>query len=250
MSISIKAKTDYSSLFGSLGNGSANNMNGINLSDYASIKNGSYGKLIKAYYSKNSAEDIEEKKQAATDKASSLKKVATTADEVKKAADKLTSKGKDSVFNQKDIEVIGEDGTKTTKKGYDTDSIYKAVKSFADSYNSFINKAKKSSEDSVANRADSLANMMTVNYGALRNVGIEINDDDTLTVNEEKFKNSDMNAVKNLFNGNQSLAYQISAQASMIGTSATTAANSASGYTNSGTYQSSYSTGSMINDIV
>ena len=38
-------KTDYSSLFSSVGSGSGNW-----LADYASIKNGSYGKLMKAYY--------------------------------------------------------------------------------------------------------------------------------------------------------------------------------------------------------
>ena len=31
-------------------------MGGINLSDYASIKNGSYGKLVKAYYAKQKAD--------------------------------------------------------------------------------------------------------------------------------------------------------------------------------------------------
>lgn len=250
MSISIKAKTDYGTLFGGMSTSSSNSMTGINLADYASIKNGSYGKLIKAYYAKNSAEDIEEKKKDTADKASNLKKVAAAADDVKGAADKLITKGSKSIFNQKDITTTDENGVKTTTKGYDTDAIYKAVKGFADSYNSFINKAKKSSEDAVANRADSLANMMTVNYGALRSIGIEINDDDTLNVDEDKFKNADMNTVKNLFNGNQSLAYQVSAQASMIGNSATTAANSASGYTSAGSYQSSYSAGSMINDIV
>lgn len=252
MSISIKPKTDYSTLFGSLPSttGSGNVSGELNLADYASIKNGSYGKLLKAYYSKNSADDIEETKKENADKASALKKVSASADSLVDAADKLTKKGKDSLFNTKEIETVDENGVKTKTQGYDRDAIYKAVKSFADSYNGFINKAKKSSESSVSNRAESLANMMTISYTSLRSVGIEINDDDTLSINEEAFKKADMTSLKGLFSGNQSLAYRVSAQASMISSSAKTAANEASGYTNSGSYASSYSAGSMINDIV
>ena len=39
---------DYSFLFG--GSSSSNDNSGFSLNDYASIKNGSYGKLMKAYY--------------------------------------------------------------------------------------------------------------------------------------------------------------------------------------------------------
>ena len=41
---------DYSSLFGGGAPYIDNGMGGINVSDYAMIKNGSYGKLMKAYY--------------------------------------------------------------------------------------------------------------------------------------------------------------------------------------------------------
>lgn len=250
MSISIKAKTDYSALFGSTGASGNNSSNyGINLADYASIKNGSYGKLIKAYYAKQT-DDTEESSKTTEDKVSSLQKVASVADGLKKSADKLITRGSDSLFNEKNIESTDENGKKVTSKGYDKDAIYSAVKDFADNYNSFINKAKKSSESSVSNRAESLANMMTVNFASLKAVGIGINDDDTLKVDEETFKKADMSSVKSLFNGNQSLAYQVTAQASMIGTSATTAANAASGYTSAGSYAQSYSAGSMINGIV
>lgn len=251
MKISVNQKTDYSSLFNSLPNANANGAGssyGINLADYASIKNGSYGKLVKAYYAKNGADDIKE--EASTDKTSSLKQVASLADGVNKAADKLLKKGTDSLFNKKEITIDNEDGTKTVTNDYDRNAISDAVKSFADNYNSFINKAKRSSEDAVAKRADSLANMMTVNYQALQRVGIDINDDDTLSINSDRLAKADMNSVKSLFNGNQSLAYQVSAQTSMIGTSATTAANSASGYTRSGAYADFYYAGSMLNGIV
>ena len=50
MSITIQARTDYSYLFSSLGTSSSSGTNLNFLSDYASIKNGSYAKLMKAYY--------------------------------------------------------------------------------------------------------------------------------------------------------------------------------------------------------
>ena len=50
MSINIQAKTNYSFLFSGLSSSASNALSGNWLADYASIKNGSYGKLMKAYY--------------------------------------------------------------------------------------------------------------------------------------------------------------------------------------------------------
>lgn len=49
------SNVDYSALFGGTSNSSSLGSTNI-LSDYASIKNGSYGKLLKAYYAKQDAE--------------------------------------------------------------------------------------------------------------------------------------------------------------------------------------------------
>lgn len=72
MSISIQAKTDYSSLFNSLSktNSSADLSNLI--SDSKAIKNGSYGKLVKAYYTKKASESSST--DSKTDKTSEEKK--------------------------------------------------------------------------------------------------------------------------------------------------------------------------------
>ena len=53
MSINIQAKTNYSFLFSGLSSSASNALSGNWLADYASIKNGSYGKLMKAYYAKD-----------------------------------------------------------------------------------------------------------------------------------------------------------------------------------------------------
>ena len=56
MSINIQAKTNYSFLFSGLSSSASNALSGNWLADYASIKNGSYGKLMKAYYAKDSGD--------------------------------------------------------------------------------------------------------------------------------------------------------------------------------------------------
>ena len=55
------------------------------LSDYAAIKNGSYGKLMKAYYAKQDAEKLSGK----GDTSQKLTLMKTSADSLKKSADAL-----------------------------------------------------------------------------------------------------------------------------------------------------------------
>lgn len=80
------SNVDYSALFGGTSNSSS--LGGTNiLSDYASIKNGSYGKLLKAYYAKQDAE-----KTAGTgDTSQKLTLMKTSADSLKKSADALNA---------------------------------------------------------------------------------------------------------------------------------------------------------------
>ena len=77
MSINIQAKTNYSFLFSGLSSSASNAVSGNWLADYASIKNGSYGKLMKAYYAKDSGDS----KTAA----STIAKKDTATDTAKKA---------------------------------------------------------------------------------------------------------------------------------------------------------------------
>ena len=67
--MNISMRNDYSYLFNSMNSKatSSNSMYGINLSDYASIKSGGYGKLMKAYYSSDiSSSDDSKKSQASS----------------------------------------------------------------------------------------------------------------------------------------------------------------------------------------
>lgn len=65
--ISFNTRTDYGFLFKSMNSSKSggNVLGGVNLSDYADIKSGSYGKLLKSYYAKQKLEEsqaLEKKK--------------------------------------------------------------------------------------------------------------------------------------------------------------------------------------------
>ena len=137
---------DYSFLFRDSSSG-MNNMYSL-LSEYNNIKSGTYAKVVKQYYAKaveekDSSEEKTTKKnnkktQTVSEEEKALNKVQADAQSLTNAADALITRGTDSLFREKDITVKAEDGSETTQKGYDTDAIYKAVKKFADGYNSLM----------------------------------------------------------------------------------------------------------------
>ncbi len=250
MAINIQMKTDYSFLFSSLNRSGASGANLNFLSDYAAIKNGSYAKLMKAYYNSDSNDSV---KSIAGSKASvadtdkkALTKVQSAADALKESADTLMAVGKESVFNKKSVTTTDKNGVETTTKEYDTDKIYKAVKSFVDDYNDVINAVDAAANEKVTNRAVSMANATGSNENLLGKMGITINEDATLSIDEKAFKASDMNTVKALFNGTGSFGYRVSAQASMIDFAADSEASKNNTYTMNATLNTAGNVGNLF----
>lgn len=257
ISINVGMKQDYSYLLQSLssGSGSSGGLGNLNfLSDYAAIKNGSYGKLMKAYYSEGASNEVssiaDSKKKnntsTATDSAETLGKINTAADKLKEAADTLIDKGTKSLFKQVDIESTDENGMTVTKKGYDTEAIYSAVSDFVKNYNSMLSEGENSETKNIRSKMKSLEGLTSANEKLLSQVGITVSEDNRLSVDEKTFKNADMTTVKTLFNGNQSYAYRVSAQASMIDFAAEREASKANTYTSAGSYGSANLTGSIF----
>ena len=92
------SNVDFSALFsGTSDSSSVGNTN--MLSDYAAIKNGSYGKLMKAYYAKQDAEKLSGK----GDTSQKLTLMKTSADSLKKSADALNDS---SLWEKKKIKKI------------------------------------------------------------------------------------------------------------------------------------------------
>ena len=141
MSLTINSFGNNSiySLFGGNNSSGVNSMFGGlegSLSSLSQIKSGSYGKLVKSYYSKfdnegNLKSDTSKKAKAAD---SNLSEIRNDTADLSKATDKLLAKGKNSIWNE--VETTDEDGN--TTKDYDRDAIYKAVNDFAEKYNELI----------------------------------------------------------------------------------------------------------------
>lgn len=227
---------------GNRSTGSLSGLYGINVTDYTTIRNGSYGKLMKAYYSES---DSPVKKTTATSKDDTkvLARVEDSAEKLKSAADDLMKVGTKSVFNK--VEATDENGEVT--KDYDTDAIYKKVSVFVSGYNSMIENGGDSNTTGVLTAVSSMVNRTDQNSSLLSQIGISIGEDNKLSLDEKTFKEADMSIAKSLFNGTGSYGYQISAQASMANYYAENEAEKANTYNKNGMYTYNYNTGDIYN---
>lgn len=222
--------SDYSYLFSSLSSNSSSST--INLADYAAIKNGSYGKLLKAYYAKQEEEEAAE----SGDSEQTLSGVKSSADALKESADALND---DSLWEKKTVTTKDETtGVETETEDYDWDAITKAVEAFVEDYNNAIEQAGNSDTKGVLCNAAWMTSMVATNENLLSKVGITIGTDNKLSVDTEALKEADISTLKVLFSGNNSLADQISQKANSIGNAATRVSST---YTSSGTYSDTLS---------
>lgn len=230
-------------LFSGFFGGGASGSSGINfLTDYAAIKNGSYYKLMKAYYGGNDKvgalvkDSAKETTATSKEESKKLTRIEESASGLKGAADKLNASGSKSVFNL--VEKTGEDGK--SYRGYDTDAIYKEVSNFVKSYNDLIDSADDTTSESVEKAVVNLMNTSMKNSKLLSQIGITINKDSRLSISEADFKKADMTTVKSLFQGPGSYGYQTSVRASMVDYAAEREASKANTYNKSGKYSSNY----------
>ncbi|MCQ2519590.1 MAG: hypothetical protein MJ107_03555 [Lachnospiraceae bacterium] len=222
----MKNSVDMSALFGSLNNKN-NAFSGINLMDYSSIKNGSYGKLMKAYYSKDAAGDsdksqavnkiVDKKAQVDTTGLSDVKK---KADALKASADKLASS----------------DLWATVDGSYDTDKVASAVEDFAKNYNSTLKQAAKVTSTDISKNASYMEDMSKMMSKTLAKAGITFDTDGYMKVDTDALKKADQKVVKSLFEGSASYGSEIASNAADI---AKTAVNNSSLYNNQAALNSS-----------
>lgn len=242
-------------LFSSLNSGSTktsamfgtSDLLGINYSDYATIKNGSYTKLMKAYYAKEASGDSSSSSITSTstskDSSETLANIESAADDLKKASEALRTNGDKSLFTKK--QTTDKDGKVSYE--YDTDKIYKAVSEFVDSYNKMLKEGGDSNTNSILRSTKSMVNLTKANSSMLGSVGITIETDNKLSIDETAFKKADMNTVKSLFHTTGGFGYQTSVQAGMIESHAKTEAEKANTYNKTGMYTYNYTTGEIYN---
>jgi hypothetical protein len=246
---------DNSYLFSSLSSStstssssSSGNILGIDFGEYSSITKGSYSKLIKAYYQKYGTKSSSSSSSSTDDAQSKITKtnIKDNANTLYKAAETLAETGRDSLFQKVDIK---DEETGTTTKGYDTDKIYKAVSSFVDAYNSAVKSSANSDDNAVLRQSVNMINSTSANSSLLSQVGIKIGENNTLSVDEDTFKNSDMSVVKSLFQGSSSYGGGVARTASNMYLRVNNSLGNSTTYTSDGTY-SSYTTGSLMNSLL
>lgn len=168
-----------------LGRSSGNYNSGLTglLGDYNAIRNGSYLKLAKHYYTTDGAKKATKKKFTDQNAASGEKWT----------EDKLTKAGAEGAW--KDITQLRSD------KVYQTDTISKNIQKFVDGYNSAITSAQKSDHANVLRTVSRLTAQTERYAGELDKIGLTIQKDNTLKFDKTVFENTDMASVKDLFAG-------------------------------------------------
>ena len=252
--ISMYDSSSVSTLFSSLGSSKStgSGLFGINLSEYASIRSGSYGKLMRSYFSmdstkgtsksddstKNTIEDLATTTSTSKDSTKTLAAIESDAKELTDSAKALYTRSNNKVF------------TKDSGGSYDTDKIYKAVKRFADDYNSMLDTAGKSSTNRISRSVSSMKNETSYNEIPLKEIGITV-DEKTgrLSVDETTLKSADSEKIKNLFNGTGSYAYSVATKAAMTESYAKSEAAKSNTYTKNGTYNYNYNSGNIFTDL-
>lgn len=252
--ISMYDSSSVSTLFSSLGSSKStgSGMFGINLSEYASIRSGSYGKLMRSYFSMDSAKSTSKSDDSTKNTIEDLATITSTSKDSTKTLAAIESDAKELTDTAKALYTRSNNKVFTKDSGgsYDTDKIYKVVKSFADDYNSMLDTAGKSSTNRISQSVSSMKNETSYNEKALKEIGITV-DEKTgkLSVDETTFKSADTEKIKNLFNGTGSYAYSVATKAAMTESYAKSEAAKSNTYTKNGTYNYNYNSGNIFTDM-
>ncbi len=199
-----------STLLNSLGSGK-DGSTGFDFAGYASIKNGSYGKLVKSYYAEQTgaagktASEVKSTSNAKTTKTedsdtTGLSQMKKDAQQLKTSAEKLSS----------------DDMWKKTDGKLDMSKVASAVKDFAADYNKVIDQAGKVSSKEIGQDMKFMSSMTDTFTKVLAKVGVSVGSDGKLSVDEEKLAKADEATVQSLFKGNATYGSQIADKASAI----------------------------------
>jgi hypothetical protein len=229
VSNNYSSSTDYSSLFSSLSSSST----GLDLTDYAAIKNGSYGKLMKAYYKNQEASKTSE----SGDSKQTLTLMKSNAEALQNSAAALMD---ESLWEKKLVKKTDETtGEVTEEEDYDWDAITKAVKNFVSDYNTVIGKAADSDTRDILRSAARMTSVSSEMSTLLNQVGITIGSENKLEVDEDKLKSASVGTLKTLFTGSHSYADKMSQKSAAIVRATSGTSNT---YTVNATYSSTLST--------
>lgn len=234
VAMSILMKNDYSFLFSGLNksaSGTAADMSW--LSDYASIKSGSYGKLMKSYYASVASDDESGSKDSRSSILENLTSAKNQTPEVSSETKAFNKAATAADALQSSIRKLG-----ALKDDADDTAKYEAVSSFVKNYNSVVDTAAVTADKSISNRLDSIRSATSANEKELNSLGISIGKDGKLSIDKDTFNATDKSGIQNLFAERRSYAAEVNVSAAMIQSTAGYDAARANTYTAAGSYSS------------
>lgn len=239
MSISVNNSNDLSYLFSSLNNKNSmtSTVFGMSdlLSDYASIKNGSMAKLAKSYYTSDKQKDVTGTFNDTDTDNSTIKKDKTLISEAASLRSSISSLvNDDKIFNEK---VTKKDDAGNETSDYDRSTISKKINSFVKNYNSLVESGSEADDSTILRNVLNMTKATERQKGNLANVGITVNSDNTLSVDEDKLKTADVSALKSLFGKAGSYASTVDGLATNVASKAAQDVYSLGGYNSTGAYK-------------
>lgn len=165
------------------------------LGDLKMIQSGVYKKAMAAYYTTQDKDVESSVESEETDSNASLSTLKSAANDLKASSKALQS--------------MDFDVTKA-------EDALDEVKSFVADYNKTINASKNMNTYSILQTAVWATEQMNASESLLNKAGISINMDNTLSVDEEKFKKADTSVLKTLFEGSNSVAARMTQKASAL----------------------------------
>ena len=176
-------------------NGSKNVNDSIysSIGDLGVVKSGAYKKLAQKYYA-NGANT-----KAAKENAS--KEIKSNSNAAVASASKLLDK---NLYESKSIKSVDESGKETETTDIDRSRILDSLKDFVKNYNATVKDAGESDNTNVLKSASRMVSQTRIYTGNLNRAGITIGSDNTLSLDEDKFKNANASDIKSLFTGSVS----------------------------------------------
>lgn len=220
------------SIFGSSSSNSSTNLYSL-FSERASIKNGTYKRLLKSYFGSindSSGTTSANKTRSSSNIIDELlreKMYPTVSKDTQEANSNLTS-GLNSL--QSSVSTLQKSSTyEDTENGSTAaDKVVSAMKSYVTNYNNVVTASKSST---LTNKTAYVANMMgytSKNADQLAEIGVTLKQDGTLQLDETKLKNTDISKVQKLFSSDniQSYGSLISSRAKFAGASSSSSTSS------------------------
>ena len=216
--------SDYSStasLFNTSSSSSSDSISSL-FSDYAAIKNGSYSKLLKAYYSKVESSDSDSDSSTVADK--------STATAAQSLYSSLSALSAETVTEENRSDISSE------------------VKEMVEKYNDLIESAGDSDSSTVLQRTLWMTNTTDAYSDLLNDIGITVNSDNTLSFSEDTFATANLTTINDLFDSNSSWLSRTIDKSNTIYAAASASTDTTSGYTAAGQYMKS--TSSMLDTLI